>query len=195
MWLYFPVAVARSVFRAPDERSPLYAAGVEWAGLCFAVYSAVCFAFSFVLPRLAARLGRRHTHGLCLLMGALGLMSVAVIHERWLLFASMAGVGIAWASILSMPYAMLAGALPPERTGVYMGIFNFFIVLPEILASLTFGPLVKHLLGGNLVHAVMVGGAFVLLAALLAQWVPLPQMVEPALAPSQQPRPATGEIS
>ena len=73
--------------------------------------------------------------------------------------------GIAWASILSMPYAMLAGALPAERMGVYMGIFNFFIVLPEILAALTFGPAVKNLLGGNLVYAVMAGGAFMLLAA------------------------------
>jgi maltose/moltooligosaccharide transporter len=79
--------------------------------------------------------------------------------------------GIAWASILSMPYAILAGALPPERMGVYMGIFNFFIVLPEILAALTFGPLVKNLLHGNLVHAVMAGGVFMLVAAVLAQWV------------------------
>jgi maltose/moltooligosaccharide transporter len=91
---------------------------------------------------------------------------------------------VAWASILSMPYAILAGALPPERMGVYMGIFNFFIVLPEILAALTFGPLVKHLLGGNLVHAVMAGGAFLLFAALLAQWVPLPRANETSPASS-----------
>jgi maltose/moltooligosaccharide transporter len=145
MWLYFPVAVARNVFGAPDERSPLYAAGVEWGGICFAVYSAVCFAFS----------------------GALGLLSVAVVHDKNLLLLSMTGVGIAWASILSMPYAILAGSLPPQKTGVYMGIFNFFIVLPEIAASLGFGWVMQHLLGNNRLTAVVAGGIFMVLAAAL----------------------------
>jgi maltose/moltooligosaccharide transporter len=120
MWLYFPVAVAHNVFGAEDTRSPLYQAGVEWGGNCFAVYSAVCFIFSFALPGLARRLGRKHTHSLCLLMGALGLMSVVVIHNKWLLLLTMVGVGIAWASTLSMPYAVLAASIPPARTGVYM---------------------------------------------------------------------------
>ena len=96
----------------------------------------VCFAFSFFLPKLAKAVGRKHTHSLCLLCGALGLMSVAIIHDKNMLLLSMVGVGIAWASTLSMPYSVLAGSLPAEHTGVYMGIFNFFIVLPEIIASL-----------------------------------------------------------
>jgi len=171
MWLYFPVAVARNVFGAPDETSPLYRAGVEWGGLCFATYSAVCFAFSFVLPRLAHALGRRNTHSLCLLAGALGLLSVAVIQDKNLLLLSMAGVGIAWASILSMPYAMLAGSLPPGKTGVYMGIFNFFIVLPEIAASLGFGWVMQNLLGNDRLSAVLAGGVFMALAAGLTQLV------------------------
>jgi maltose/moltooligosaccharide transporter len=172
MWLYFPVAVARSVFGAPDERSPLYTAGIEWAGLCFGLYSAVCFAFSFALPRVAARVGRRRTHGLCLLAGALGLMSVAVIHDKWLLFLSMAGVGIAWASILSMPYAMLAGALPARKVGVYMGIFNFFIVIPEILVALTFDDvMMPYVFRYSRVAAVVAGGLLMLAAAALTQLV------------------------
>jgi maltose/moltooligosaccharide transporter len=171
MWLYFPVAVARNVFGAPDETSALYRAGVEWGGICFAAYSAVCFAFSFALPRLAAALGRRNTHSLCLLAGAAGLLSVAVIHNKFLLLLSMAGVGIAWASILSMPYAILSGALPPNKTGVYMGIFNFFIVIPEIAASLGFGWVMAHLLDNNRLAAVIAGGFFLFLAALLAQRV------------------------
>jgi maltose/moltooligosaccharide transporter len=171
MWLYFPVAVARNVFSAPDEKSPLYQQGVEWAGICFAVYSAVCFAFSFALPRLAERLGRKTTHSLCLTAGALGLLSVAVIQTPWLLLLSMVGVGIAWASTISMPYAILAGSLPAERTGVYMGIFNFFIVIPEILASLFFGWIMLHLLHNNRLAAVIAGGAFMLLAAVLVQRV------------------------
>ncbi|HET8645430.1 MAG TPA: MFS transporter [Vicinamibacteria bacterium] len=172
MWLYFPVAVARSVFGAADESSPLYTAGIEWAGLCFAAYSAVCFAFSFVLPRLAARLGRRRTHGLCLLMGALGLLSVAVIHDKWLLLLSMAGVGMAWASILSMPYAMLCPALPSQRLGLCMGVFNFFIVIPEIVVALTFDDLLMpHVFRYSRTAAVVAGGLLMLVAALLTQRV------------------------
>jgi maltose/moltooligosaccharide transporter len=167
MWLYFPLAVARNVFGAPDEASALYRAGVEWAGLCFATYAAVCFAFSFALPAIARRVGRRGTHALCLLAGAAGLLSVAVIHDKLLLLASMTGVGIAWASILSMPYAILAGSLPPERTGIYMGIFNFFIVIPEIVAALVFGWVMLHVLHNDRLAAVVAGGAFLLLAALL----------------------------
>ena len=167
MWLYFPVAVARNVFNAPDSNSPLYQQGVEWAGLCFGAYSVVCFAFSFFLPPLARRRGAKGTHALCLLAGAAGLISVAFIHTPAMLFLSMAGVGIAWASTLSMPYSMLANALPVGKTGVYMGIFNFFIVIPEIVASLGFGWVMNHVLDNNRMTAVVAGGAFMLIASLL----------------------------
>ena len=166
MWLYFAPAVARNVFGAPNENSALYTEGVEWAGLCFGIYSAVCFGFSFVLPWLAARMGRKGAHALCLICGALGLLSVALIHDKWLLFVSMIGVGIAWAGILSLPYAILSGSLPPEKTGIYMGIFNFFITLPEIIASLAFGWIMNTLLGNNRLLAVISGGLFLILAAL-----------------------------
>ena len=167
MWLYFPIAVARNVFGAPDANSPLYQQGVEWAGVCFGAYSAVCFAFAFFLPPMARRNGAKGTHALCLLAGAAGLASVAVIHTPGLLLLSMTGVGIAWASTLSMPYSMLAGALPPGKTGVYMGIFNFFIVIPEIIASLGFGWVMNHLLDNNRLAAVVAGGACLAIAALL----------------------------
>ncbi len=171
MWLYFPVAVARNVFGAADTTSDLYTRGVEWAGICFGMYSAVCFAFSLVLPAVARKLGRRMTHTVCLLAGAVGLLSVAVIHEKNTLLLSMVGVGVAWASILAMPYAILSGNIPPAKTGVYMGIFNFFIVLPEICASLGFGWVMSHLLGNNRLAAVVAGGFFMILAALLMQRV------------------------
>jgi len=171
MWLYFPVAVARNVFGAPDEKSPLYQQGIEWAGLCFAMYSVVTFAYALFLPRIADGLGRRRTHALSLAAGAVGLMSVAVIHSPWLLLLSMVGVGVAWGSTLAMPYAMLAGALPSERTGVYMGIFNFFIVIPEILASLFFGWVMLHVLDNNRLAAVLAGGVSLLLAGLLVLFV------------------------
>jgi len=171
MWLYFPVAVAWNVFGAPSQASTIYNDGVEWAGVCFGVYSAVCAVFAPSLAAIAARIGRKHTHSLCLLCGALGLLSVGVIHNKYLLILSMVGVGIAWASTLAMPYSILAGALPPQRTGVYMGIFNFFITLPEILASVCFGWVMNHLFHNNRLLAVIAGGVFLALAAILMQRV------------------------
>jgi len=199
MWLYFPVAVAWNIFGAPDQTSPIYTRGIEWAGVCFGMYSGVCFVFSFVLPGMAKALGRKNTHTLCLLCGALGLTSVTMIHKiapilaahlpkdlamgrfvfvmnevtasSMLLLLSMTGVGIAWASTLAMPYSLLAGSLPPEKTGVYMGIFNFFIVLPEIIASLFFGWVMNHLLHNNRLAAVIAGGVCMAVAAGLMQRV------------------------
>jgi maltose/moltooligosaccharide transporter len=166
MWLYFPVAVATNVFGGTPG-SPRYQEGVEWAGLCFGAYSAVCFVFAFALPPLAHRTGRKGTHAICLLAGAAGLLSVSIITNPTMLLLSMVGVGIAWASTLSMPYSILAGAIPPGKTGVYMGIFNFFIVIPEIVAALGFGWVMSHLLDNNRMAAVVSGGVFMLIAAAL----------------------------
>jgi maltose/moltooligosaccharide transporter len=181
MWLHFSNAVP-VVFGTSDKDSPLFKAGAEWAGVCYAVKDAVTFAAAFVLMAVARRMDRRHVHGVCLTLGGLGLLAVGFIHgedQKVLLLGALALGGVAWASILSMPYAILAGSLPPQRMGVYMGIFNFFIVLPEIIAALTFGPLVKHLLHGNLVHAVMAGGVFMIIAALLCVLI-VPGNLEPA---------------
>jgi maltose/moltooligosaccharide transporter len=189
MWLHFSNADP-VVFGTSDKDSPLFKSGAEWAGVCYAVKDGVTFVAAFALMALSKKMARRRIHGVCLALGAIGLLSVGFIHgeeqKNWLLVALALG-GVAWASILSMPYAILAGALPAERMGVYMGIFNFFIVLPEILAALTFGPLVKHLLGGNLVAAVMAGGGFMLLAALLAQWVDEKPIADEAVEPQPSP--------
>ena len=168
MWFYYSPAVARNVFGAVSESDPLYTRGIEFAGITLSFYNVVTFLFAFLLPPLAARLGRKYTHAVCLITGAAGLISVAFIREPSLLFLSMAGVGIAWASILSMPYAMLSGSVPPEKTGIYMGIFNFFIVLPEIIASLTFGWVMSNVLDNNRLSAVMTGGVLMLVAAFLS---------------------------
>ena len=173
MWLHFSNAVP-VVFGSSDPNSGLFKSGAEWAGVCYAGKDAVTFVAAFALMAAVRKFDRRRIHGICLALGGIGLLAVGFIHgeeQKGLLLMALALGGVAWASILSMPYAILAGALPPERMGVYMGIFNFFIVLPEIIAALTFGPLVKNLLGGNLVHAVMAGGGFMLIAALLAQCV------------------------
>ena len=175
MWQFFGIAVARHVFGAPSEASPLFAEGTEWGGLCFAVYNVVCFLVAFMLPSLANATSRKVVHIIALLCGGIGLISVFFVTNKFMLFASMAGVGIAWASILSMPYAILSGALPAARMGVYMGIFNFFIVTPEILASLFFGWIMIHMLGNNRIYAIIAGGVFMMIAALLMQRVRDPQ--------------------
>lgn len=173
MWLHFSNAVP-VVFGSSDPDSDIFKRGAEWAGVCYAVKDAVTFVAAFALMAAARKLDRRRIHGVCLALGGAGLLAIGFIHgeaQKNLLLIALALGGVAWASILSMPYAILAGSLPAGRMGVYMGIFNFFIVLPEILAALTFGPLVKNLLGGHLVHAVMAGGVFMIIAAALAQWV------------------------
>jgi maltose/moltooligosaccharide transporter len=168
MWFYYSPAVARNVFGATSESDPLYTEGIEFAGLTLSFYNVVTFLFALALPFIANKLGRKLTHAICLIMGAIGLISVAFITTPNLLFISMSGVGIAWASILSMPYAMLSGSLPENKIGIYMGIFNFFIVLPEIIASLFFGWVMINLLDNNRLTAVMLGGFLMIIAALLS---------------------------
>ena len=165
MWMFFGLATARQVFSATDPKSALFDRGTEWGGTCFACYSFVCFLVAFALPGLAAATSRKTVHALALTAGGLGLLSTYFITNQYLWLLSMVGVGIAWASILTMPYAILSTVLPAARTGVYMGVFNFFIVIPEIIASLTFQPLVKNVFHNNPVSLVMLGGACLLVAA------------------------------
>jgi maltose/moltooligosaccharide transporter len=165
MWQFFGIAVARHVFNAPDEKSPLFAAGTEWGGLCFAVYNVVCFVVAFLLPSWARATSRKTVHMIALVCGGIGLISVYFIGSKWMLFASMAGVGVAWASILSMPYVMLSTAVPPARMGVYMGVFNLFIVIPQIVMSLIVPNIFNNVLGGDPRNAVVLGGISLLVAA------------------------------
>ncbi len=167
MWFYYTTAVAINVFGGKDASDPVYAEGADFGSLTLAYYSVVTFLFALVLPKIADFLGRKNTHALCLLCGALGLISVAWVHDKNMLYLCMTGVGIAWASILSMPYAMLSGSLPKDKIGIYMGIFNFFIVLPEIIASLGFGWLMRNVLNNDRLLAVQLGGGLMVLAAVI----------------------------
>ncbi len=167
MWFYYSTAVARNIFGATSETSPIYTKGVEFAGLTLAFYNVVAFIFALLIPLIARGLGRKLTHSFCLFCGAIGLIGVGFVSNRYMLYGCMVGVGIAWSSILSMPYAMLAGSLPEDKIGVYMGIFNFFIVLPEIIASLFFGWIMSHLLDNNRMLAVQIGGVLMIVAAIL----------------------------
>jgi maltose/moltooligosaccharide transporter len=167
MWFYYALSVAYHVFGAKSTTDPVFGDGKDFAGLTLAYYSVVTVIFSFILPYIADRLGRRLTHTICLLIGAVGLISVAFVANRYVLFVCMTGVGIAWTSIISMPYAMLSGVLPKDKVGIYMGIFNFFIVLPEIIAAFGYPWLMKHVLNNNMLAAVESGGGLMILAALI----------------------------
>jgi maltose/moltooligosaccharide transporter len=171
MWMFYGLTTAYKVFAAPSSKSEIFDHGTEWGGWMFAIYSIVCFIVAFALPWLAKTLSRKGTHALALTLGGLGLLSMYVVTTPNGQYFSMIGVGFAWASILAMPYAILSSSIPPQRMGVYMGIFNFFIVIPEIIASFTFGPIIKRVFGeGSTVaplYVVMAGGVFMLIAAVV----------------------------
>lgn len=168
MWFYYSTGVAADIFGGdPKTSSDLYTQGIEYANTTSAILNLVTFGFSFTLPFLVSRIGKKYTHTICLLIGGIGLISVNFIETHALLYVAMGMVGIAWASILSMPYSMLAGYLPEGKIGIYMGIFNFFIVLPEIIASLFFGKIMENVLHNDRLLAVLIGGCLLCLAAIL----------------------------
>ncbi len=167
LWIYTTAAVTSHLYHTTDTSSALYNQGANWVGVGFAVYNGVAAIVAFGLPLLAARTSRRMTHAICLLLGAAGVISIVVIADPRMLLGSMVGIGIAWASILSMPYAILCGALPPSKMGYYMGVFNFFIVIPQIVAASLLGFLVGHFFGGEAIYALVIGGGSLALAAAL----------------------------
>tara|TARA_Y100001935_G_scaffold251458_1_gene253491 strand:- start:129036 stop:130394 length:1359 start_codon:yes stop_codon:yes gene_type:complete len=168
MWVFTTPAIAESVFGVEpgDTSSLLFNEAGDWVGVIFAVYNAVSAFFAFFLPKIAKKIGRKKTHAYSLIVGGLGLISFLFIKNQYLLILSMVGVGIAWASILAMPYAILAGSIPAKKMGVYMGIFNFFITFPQIVNGVFGGPIVKYLYGGHAVYALVTAGVFFLFGAL-----------------------------
>ncbi len=167
MWFYYSTGVAAQIFGGhPIDNSQVYTEGLEHANSTSAILNLVTFLFAFSLPFWVKKFGKKLTHSMCLLIGGLGLISVYYVHQPNYLFISMGMVGIAWSSILSMPYSMLAGSIPENKMGIYMGIFNFFIVLPEIIASLFFGKIMSDVLHNDRLMAVQIGG-FLLIAAAL----------------------------
>ena len=167
MWFYYSLTVAYNIFHASSNTDPVYGTGKDFAGLTLAFYSVITFLFSFVLPSIADKLGRKLTHFICLLIGGFGLISVGFVENKYMLYGSMTCVGIAWASILSMPYALLSDSLPANKIGIYMGIFNFFIVLPEIIAAFGYPWLMVNVFNNNMVLAVQSGGFLMIVAGLI----------------------------
>ena len=171
MWIYTTSAVAANVFGTTDAQSALYQDAGNYTGIMFAVYSGVSALAAFILPVLARLTSRKAVHTVCLIIGGISLASIFAIHDRQMLLVPMVGVGIAWASILTMPYAILAGALPAGRMGYYMGVFNFFITIPQIVSGVLLGFVTTHLLGGHTVNTLALGGASMALAGILTLFV------------------------
>jgi maltose/moltooligosaccharide transporter len=167
MWIYTTAAVTSHIYGTTDTTTALYNEGANWVGVGFGTYNGVAAVVAFAIPALAKRTSRRTTHAACLVCGAVGLLSIFVIADPRYLLGSMIGVGIAWASILSMPYAILCGSLPPSKLGYYMGVFNFFVVIPQIVAAAVLGFLVGRFFGGEAITALLIGGASLVLAAAL----------------------------
>jgi maltose/moltooligosaccharide transporter len=167
MWIYTTAAVTSHIYGTEDSTSKLFNEGADWVGIMFAVYNGFAAVVAFLLPVLAKYTSRKITHLIALVLGGLGLISVYFIKDPGLLILSMLGVGIAWASILAMPYAILTGSLPQNKMGTYMGIFNFFIVIPQILAASILGFFVKNIAGGEAIFALILGGASMILAGVL----------------------------
>jgi len=171
MWIYTTAAVTDHIYGTKDPTSELFNKGANWVGVLFAVYNGAAAVFAFLLPILAKYTSRKITHTICLIIGGISLASLFLFKDPQLLILPMLGVGLAWASILSMPYAILTGSLPEHKMGIYMGIFNFFIVLPQILAATILGAMTKHLFNQHAIYTLIFGGAMMIIAGIMTFFV------------------------
>src|SRR5690606_29128595 len=167
MWVYTTPAVAEHVFyKMEGERPQLFEEAANWVGVLFGVYNGVSAIYALFLPKLARRFGRTNVHAFGLTVGGLSLISMFFISSPNVLLLTMLGIGIAWGSILSMPYAILSDSLPAHKMGVYMGIFNFFITFPQIVCGFSGGMIIKYLFGSEPIYGILLGGIFMLLGAI-----------------------------
>jgi len=173
MWVFTTPAVAQHVYglSVTDTQSALYQDAGNWVGIIFGVYNGVAMIYALLLPAIAHKIGRKLTHSLSLTAGAIGLLSIYFITNPTTLLFSMIGVGMAWGSILSMPYAILAPALPVRKMGIYMGIFNIFITVPQIVNGLFGGMIVKRFFDSQAIFALVMSGCFLIIAAISVLWV------------------------
>ena len=173
MWVFSTPAIATHVYglSSDDHSSLAYNEAGNWVGIIFGVYNGVSAIYALLLPFIASKIGRKLTHSISLTAGGIGLISIYFITDYHMLILSMVGVGIAWASILAMPYAILGGAIPAHKMGIYMGVFNFFITLPQIVNGIIGGPIVKYFYNSQAIYSIVMAGVFLLLAAFFVRFV------------------------
>lgn len=167
MWIYTTSGIAANAYNTTDTKSKTFQDAGDWVGVMFMVYNGVSALAAFLLPILAMKIGKRYTHMLALILGGIGLISIFFIKDNQLLLLPMIGVGIAWASTLTMPYSILAGSLPANKMGFYMGVFNFFIVIPQMVAAAILGFTLKSVFGNEAIYALVIGGISMVIAGLL----------------------------
>jgi maltose/moltooligosaccharide transporter len=171
MWIYTTPAVTHHIYGATDPASDLYNKGADWVGVLMSVYNGFAAVMAFILVWLSKLTNRKTVHMISLIIGGISFASFYIIKDPQLLLISELGIGLAWASILAMPYAILAGSLPPQKMGVYMGIFNFFIVIPQITAAAILGFFVRNIFSGEAIYALLLGGASMIIAGLMVIFV------------------------
>jgi maltose/moltooligosaccharide transporter len=167
MWIYTTPAIAQNAYGTVDTTSKAYQDAGDWVGVMFFVYSAVSAITAFLLPVIAKRIGRKYTHMVCLVIGGIGFLSLILIKSHNLLLIPMVAIGLAWSSTLTIPYAILAGALPANKMGFYMGVFNFFIVIPQLVASAILGFVIKDIFHEQGIYALVIGGISMIIAGFL----------------------------
>ena len=175
LWVYSTTAISQHYFGVPinfnaetETNKNILSAFNEagnWVGMCFAVYSLVAALFSIVMPKLISLTSRKTVYAGSLLLGGLGFVSTMMFTNQYMLLVSMIGVGIAWAGILAMPYTILSGALPAKRMGIYMGLFNLTVVVPQILSGVFGGPILRTFFGGQGIYILVLAGVIMILGA------------------------------
>ena len=173
MWVFSSPAIAQHIYKvAPgDTSSVAFADAGNWVGILFGIYNAVSAIYALVLPAIARATSRKLAHAFSLTAGGVGLISIFFISNPNTLIFSMVGIGLAWGSILAMPYAILAGSIPAQKMGVYMGIFNFFITMPQIVNGFFGGLIVKELYNGKAIYALVLAGIFMLMGAVSVLYI------------------------
>jgi maltose/moltooligosaccharide transporter len=173
MWVFTTPAIVDHVYhiKAGDTSSEAYNNAGNWVGVLFGIYNAVSAIYALLLPRIVRETSRKKTHAFSLTMGGIGLISIFFIHNDYLLILPMIGIGLAWGSILAMPYAILSSSIPAKKIGVYMGIFNFFITFPQIVNGIIGGPIVKYVYNNHAIYALVMAGVFMFLAAISVLFV------------------------
>ena len=167
MWVFSTPAIAQHVYNVlpGDTTSSRYADAANWVGILFGIYNGVSAIYALCLPSIARMTSRKIAHAFSLCAGGIGLLSIYFISDPQILIFSMIGIGLAWGSILAMPYAILSSSIPARKMGVYMGIFNFFITFPQIVNGFFGGMIVKQLFGGQAIYALVMAGVLMLAAA------------------------------
>jgi len=166
-WQFISHSIAKSVWHTSAETNKaLYEEAVGWTGLVNGFYNVVTFLSAFSLVWLAKKFSAKKVHVVCLACAAISLFIIPHIENKYFLFAPMIGFGVAWASMMGVPYIMVVGSIPKERYGVYMGIINMMIVVPMILQTLSFGYIYKNFLGDSPSNAITFAGALLLIASL-----------------------------